>query len=119
MREVKVVILLILLLIVAMTILLLGWTYKTPPKAVISVSHATVPINGVFQLSGRLSFDPKKKGSVAKYEWDFGDKTTAIGETVSHSYASGGDYKVTLTVTDNRGGTASTSIIVFAVYDYY
>ena len=32
------------------------------------------------------------------YRWDFGDGTTATGRTVSHGYATPGDYEVTLAV---------------------
>lgn len=34
------------------------------------------------------------------YAWDFGDATTSQDKVVSHSYATGGNYSVTLTVTD-------------------
>lgn len=37
------------------------------------------------------------------YAWNFGDGTTAIGPSVVHSFTKGGNYNVTLTVTD-RGG---------------
>jgi hypothetical protein len=39
----------------------------------------------------------------AEYQWSFGDGATATGPSVVHSYAKGGSYTVTLTVTD-RGG---------------
>jgi PKD repeat protein len=43
-------------------------------------------------------------GSIASYEWNFGDGSdTETGQTVSHTYASEGDYDVTLTVTDEEG----------------
>jgi hypothetical protein len=41
------------------------------------------------------------------YAWNFGDGTTAIGPSVVHSFAKGGNYNVTLTVTD-RGGNVDT-----------
>ncbi len=41
------------------------------------------------------------------YAWSFGDGTTATGPSVVHSYAKGGTYNVTLTVTD-RGGNVAT-----------
>ena len=43
------------------------------------------------------------------YSWDFGDGTTASGQTVSHSYLLPGSYVVTLTITDANGQTFTTS----------
>lgn len=48
-------------------------------------------------------------GAIATREWDFGDGTTATGETPSHSYSTAGDYTVTLTVTDTEGESSTTS----------
>ncbi len=48
-------------------------------------------------------------GTIQSYDWNFGDETTATGETVSHTYGTGGKYTVTLTVTDDDGVTDSTS----------
>lgn len=53
------------------------------------------------------SSDPD--GSVAKWQWDFGDGTTATGKTTAHTYAKKGSYTVKLTVTDNGGATSSTT----------
>lgn len=44
-------------------------------------------------------------GSVVSWDWDFGDGNTGSGEFVSHTYAVLGTYDVTLTVTDDLGGT--------------
>jgi len=48
-------------------------------------------------------------GSIAQYDWDFGDGNTAIdgGLTPSNTYAVSGNYDVTLTVTDDGGATDS------------
>ncbi|MGO9495162.1 MAG: PKD domain-containing protein [Solirubrobacteraceae bacterium] len=41
------------------------------------------------------------------YQWNFGDGTTAAGPSVEHSYAAGGNYSVTLKVTDRGNNTAT------------
>ena len=43
------------------------------------------------------------------FAWDFGDGTAATGGAAVHSYAHGGTYTVTLTVTDRGGYTATAS----------
>ncbi|HET7789919.1 MAG TPA: PKD domain-containing protein [Gemmatimonadales bacterium] len=48
-------------------------------------------------------------GSISAYHWSFGDGATSTAQNPSHSYAAGGTYAVTLTVTDNQGATNSVS----------
>jgi MYXO-CTERM domain-containing protein len=43
------------------------------------------------------------------YTWSFGDGDTATGSSVTHEFADNGSYTVTLTVTDDDGGSKSTS----------
>jgi PKD repeat protein len=59
------------------------------------------------KFDGTRSSDPD--GSVASYRWDFGDGTTANGSAPSKTYAAAGVYAVRLTVTDNKGATASAT----------
>lgn len=47
------------------------------------------------------------EGTIDTYEWEFGDGTTATGETATHSYAAAGTYDVNLTVTTEDGRTAT------------
>ncbi len=58
-------------------------------------------------FDGTGSSDPD--GTIVRYDWDFGDGVTApdAGPTPTHTYASWGDYVVTLTVTDDSGESAS------------
>jgi len=48
-------------------------------------------------------------GVIASYDWDFGNGDGAAGEEVDYAYPTGGNYTVTLTVTDEDGGRASTT----------
>ncbi|QZP38111.1 PKD domain-containing protein [Halobaculum magnesiiphilum] len=58
-----------------------------------------------FDASGSSDAD----GSIASYEWDFGDGSTATGVSPSHTFDDAGEYDVTLTVTDDDGATATTT----------
>ena len=53
------------------------------------------------------SSDPD--GTVAGYAWTFGDGGTATGPTPMHAFDAAGSYHITLTVTDNSGGTATAT----------
>jgi len=79
-----------------------------PPHAAISGPDNALPGNEL-SFDGSASTDPD--GSVARYDWDFGDGTTATdgGAVVNHAYAKPGTYQVTLTTTDNEG--CSTAIV--------
>lgn len=47
-------------------------------------------------------------GTIQTYSWNFGDSSAAgSGATPQHVYNAPGTYNVTLTITDNLGGTAS------------
>jgi len=49
------------------------------------------------------------------WAWNFGDGATGSGSQIQKRYSAAGTYTVTLTVTDNRGATGSTSRIVTVV----
>jgi PKD repeat protein len=83
-------------------------TPNLPPVA----SATATPVSGMAPLAvgfnGSASSDPD--GSIASYAWNFGDGANGSGATTSHTYANAGAYTAMLTVTDNRGATASTTI---------
>ncbi|MCO6040401.1 PKD domain-containing protein [Thermococcus alcaliphilus] len=45
-----------------------------------------------------------RDGSIVSWSWDFGDGSTSTDSEPSHVYANGGNYTVTLTVRDDKGG---------------
>lgn len=61
-----------------------------------------------------LSFRAEGTSASGGAAWDFGDGTTATGRAVTHAYAGGGRYTVTLR---DGGHTASTTVAVWDVTD--
>ncbi len=51
-------------------------------------------------------------GTINSWTWTFGDGISSYTQHPSRTYANGGSYTVTLTVTDNKGRTANTSRVV-------
>lgn len=80
-----------------------GGSTNTPPTA--SFTADCTDLTCDFDGTGSSDSD----GSIASYDWDFGDGNTATGGTVSHTYANGDTYTVALTVTDDDGATNSTA----------
>ena len=66
------------------------------------------PVEGTAPLTvtcdGSLSYD--EDGKIVEYIWDFGDGTRGLGPIVSHTYETGGTYRVTLQVYDDQGLSA-------------
>ena len=56
-------------------------------------------------FDGSGSSDPD--GTIASYDWDFGDDSTGSGATPNHTYATDGTYDVQLIVTDNQGASVT------------
>jgi len=69
-------------------------------------------VNQTITFNASSSYDPD--GTIVSYEWDFGDGniTNTTHEILNHSYSEAGSYEVTLTVTDDKGATNSTTKII-------
>jgi PKD repeat protein len=80
------------------------------PVAVVSAypTSGLAPLPVAFSSAG--SFDPD--GSITGYAWDFGDGTTSNEVSPNKTYTAAGNYTARLTVTDNRGATASSTVSV-------
>ncbi|QYK06725.1 ExeM/NucH family extracellular endonuclease [Shewanella zhangzhouensis] len=48
-------------------------------------------------------------GDIVAIHWNFGDGTEAMGDAVEHKFAKRGVYQVSLTVTDNLGGSTTVT----------
>src|SRR6266511_1385247 len=82
-------------------------TPDQPPAA--AFTNTPAPAGSATSFNGSGSSDAD--GTVARYDWDFGDGATLSngGATPSHTYAHVGTFIATLTVTDNEG--CSTALI--------
>ena len=77
----------------------LSYNYQTEPSAAVS-------------FNATQSYDPD--GLIVSYLWNFADvyPQTAGGPLATHRYRAPGTYKPVLTVTDDRGASASTLLTV-------
>ena len=67
------------------------------------VANFNASVSGLTASFTDASFDGD--GTVASWNWNFGDGTSATIANPSHTYATAGVYTVTLTVTDDTGLT--------------
>ncbi|MCT2223272.1 PKD domain-containing protein [Microbacterium paraoxydans] len=60
-------------------------------------------------VSADASASTDTDGTIRSYRWDWGDGTTGEGASATHTYTTAGTRTVTLTVTDDIGGSATTT----------
>ncbi|MFN7149971.1 MAG: PKD domain-containing protein, partial [Microthrixaceae bacterium] len=72
------------------------------------------PTSGLVELvvafDGSGSTDPD--GSIASYDWDFGDGGTSTEASPTHTYVAAGSYVAQLTVTDDDGATGVATQVI-------
>lgn len=71
------------------------------PFAKFSISKFEAFVGETISFDSSSSSD--RDGRIDKYEWSFGDGSTAQGQQVNHTYSSSSNFKVKLTVTDDDG----------------
>ncbi|MBI3577500.1 PKD domain-containing protein [Candidatus Gottesmanbacteria bacterium] len=93
--------------------------YYTAPVAKIIANGKTIedPLLDYVEIrpGKTVSFDAgKSTGSIKTYVWDFGDKATGDGKTVSHTYNRDTFFPAyaLLRVTDENGLTGDTDVII-------
>ncbi len=75
---------------------------NTPPTADFSIDGTAQTVEFTNQ-----SADPD--GSISSYSWEFGDGSTSTEANPTHTYNSGGEYTVLLSVKDNHGAGATST----------
>jgi photosystem II stability/assembly factor-like uncharacterized protein len=76
------------------------------PTANFSASPTAQEINKAVDFDASTSLAPD--GIIVSYIWDFGDGTSGLGKTITHSYSSASSYQAKLTVTDTNGLVGTT-----------
>lgn len=82
-------------------------TPNQSPVALFTVLPTSPSVGAWARFDATASTDPD--GTIASYQWAFGDGSTATGNVVYHQFVAGGTYSVVLTVTDNGGAANSTT----------
>lgn len=93
-----------------LAIVLVGCTKvgNTPPVPVVEIHPTSGEAPLFVKAEASQSFDPD--GDSLSFSWDFGDGTSAEGQSVEHRYDAEGEYLLTLTVTDSRGLSTSVKV---------
>ena len=89
---------------------LLGTPNSTSPTATFTFTPETPEVTQVVVFDASASTDEGSLcGAGCSYTWNFGDGSTGSGQVTTHTFAAGGTFAVTLTVTDSTGA-AGTSV---------
>ena len=87
-------------------------TISDPPNELpladfsVTPDTGTAPVTITFNATASTDSD----GTIASYDWDFGDGNTGTGQITSHLYNNGGTLTVQLIVTDDDGGKDTATV---------
>jgi len=88
--------------------------YANPLLIANAGQDQSVSSGDLVSFDGSNSYDPD--GTIVSYHWDFGDGTTAEGESVNHRFRGKMDYPksytVTLTVMDDDGNKGTDNVVI-------
>lgn len=79
------------------------------PISVFDYEPAAPDAGQVISFDATASTDPE--GQPLTYSWDYGDGSTGSGALVTHSYATAGDYRVSLSVSDGVWPVTSAQVV--------
>ncbi|PYR28644.1 MAG: hypothetical protein DMF92_13740, partial [Acidobacteria bacterium] len=82
------------------------------PTASFNMSPTPVVTDAPVTFDASTSTPGAGATSIASYAWTFGDGTSGTGRTVSHTFTTAATFNVTLTVTNDRGLSASSTVPV-------
>lgn len=86
--------------------LVAGTTTNTPPTAQVNGPYSGMQNSDInFTSNGSADSD----GTIASYQWNFGDGSSSNEADPTHNYTSAGEYSVTLTVFDNEGASQTVT----------
>jgi hypothetical protein len=86
-------------------------TAANPAQAPVALFKATLK-TGTTELLNAATSHAHKPATIKRFAWAFGDGKTGSGRLVSHRYAHGGVFVVSLTVTDSKGRIGSTAYAI-------
>ncbi|MFL6277576.1 MAG: PKD domain-containing protein [Blastocatellia bacterium] len=77
------------------------------------VNVAATPVSGTAPLNVAFTSNASDSdGQIVAYNWSFGDGQSATEASPTHLYQSAGTFTAQLTVTDNSGAAASSSVVI-------
>jgi len=79
------------------------------PTAAFNFSPSSVSAKSAVLFDASASLPGNGSAAIVGYAWTFGDGGSGSGKSVSHTFGDPGTFNVTLTVTNDRGLTASNT----------